>query len=438
MARVAIIPGGIRSKLITACELGARLEHAGFNTTIVAPPDAPVDESGIECVRSEFAIDTADVDGFKRCLAEIAPDLILIDIEAHAEIMVAVCAGHRVALINVFFNLWKHPGMPPVHVPITPGVGLAGTKPGIEWAWLRYRAWRWWMLRRSRRNGNDYLTRLEALAQRLAFPLSREVDYYQGLLPYIYRERPILNTNLMELDLPHEPHSNSRYVGPMTSVDRRRLAFSREEQAIANDIGRISTAAADSGRKLVYCAFGAYYMGDDMDFWRRVLAAASTRPDWCFVLGLGGRLEPAALGPLPDNVHAFRWAPQMLALQHADAAVIHGGMTSVYECIHHEVPMLSYPYAAIFDQFGTAARIRYHGIGVDGDRRRSTPAQIAAGIEQVLEDANMLDRVVAMRKHMDRYRSENRLVNEVSGMITQSGIAGSAAAGSELPAKARR
>ncbi len=420
-ARVAIGPGGIRSKLITTGELGSRLEHAGFRVTLVVPEKAAVDEAGTDCVRSGISLDesadAADVDGFVRSLEAIAPDLVLIDIEAHPEIMAAVQAGFRVALINVFFNVWKHSRVPPLHVPVTPGVGLSGTRPGIEWAWLRYRAWRWRALRRSRRDGDDHLARLETFAKRLGFPLEKEVDYFQGLLPFVYRRLPILNTNLLELDLPHAPKSNSRYVGPMASVDRSRFGFSREERAIADDISRIAEAAATAGRKRVYCSFGAYFMGDDTDFWQRIVSAASTRRDWEFVLGLGGRFEPNALGTLPDNVHAFRWAPQMVALQHADAAVIHGGMTSVYECIHFGVPMLTYPFADIFDQFGTAARVRYRGLGIAGDRRRDTPAKIVEHIDCLLGDGDIRDRVATMRDLMQRYRSENRLAAAVSDII---------------------
>ncbi|MFW2405412.1 MAG: nucleotide disphospho-sugar-binding domain-containing protein [Gammaproteobacteria bacterium] len=444
MARIVIIPGTIRSKLITQVELAARLERAGFDIIVVAPPGGSVDEAGIQYIRAgleldasprergrparktrvarrEAAVAATDVDGFTNRLRKLGPDLVLIDIESHAEIMAAVQAGLRVGLINVFFNLWKHPRVPPVHVPVTPGVGMSGTRPGIEWTWLRYRIWRWLELRRSRWDGNDELARLEALAERLDYSLAREVDYYQGLLPYIYRRLPILNTNLLELDLPHKPHPNIRYVGPMTSVERP--TFSTEEKSVAADIVRIAAESRDAGRKLLYCSFGAYFMGDDTAFLRRMIEAAATGGDWTVVLGLGRRHDPDDLGPLPEHVHAFGWAPQMVALERADAALIHGGMTTVYECLHFAVPMVTYPYD-IFDQNGTAARVRYHGVGISSDWRRDTPSQIAAHIDRTLGDAAIQRRVATMRKHMERYRSEASLENAVAEILADTGGVG--------------
>jgi len=445
MARIAIIPGTIRSKLITAMELGRRLRAADHSVTIVAPTAAVVDDADLEYVRSDLSlnsaptnkagrssrhsrieqcqahVEAADVAGFYHSLDGIAPDLVLIDIEAHAEIIATVQAGYRVALINVFFNLWKQPGTPPVHVPITPGVGLTGTRAGIELAWQRYRIWRWRELRRSRRNANDQLARLERFADRLGFVLAEHVDYYQGLLPFIYRRLPILNTNLLELDLPHEPNANSHYIGPMTSVDRRPFDVSREGLAVADEISRIADAASESGQKLVYCAFGAYFYGDDRDFWRRIIAAASMRSDWVFILGLGGRLEPGGLGSLPANVHAFKWAPQMVALRAADAALIHGGITTVYECLHFGVPMVTYPFAEIFDQYGTAARVRYHGVGAVGNRRQDTPARIVARIEHVLSDSRISERVATMRHHIGCYRSACKEVIAVADLTSKPG-----------------
>lgn len=456
MARIALLPGGIPSKLITEGELGARLQRAGFAVTMVLPADSAKNAAGLKCVQYALSLDAAaprdtvresrqrriercreaasaaDHDGFKNCLAAIRPDLVLIDIEAHAEIMAAVQAGFRVGLVNVFFNLWKHNNVPPVHVPITPGVGLAGTRAGIEWSWLRYRAWRWLELRRCRRNGDNQLTRLEAFAERLRFPLAREVDYYQGLLPYLYRRLPILNTNILELDLPHTPHENSHYVGPMINVDRGHFDFASEEQVIAEEITAIANSADKAGDKLVYCAFGAYFPGDDSPFLQRVVAAAAMRPDWRFVLGLGRRLKPADLGLLPQNVFAFHWAPQMHALQHADVAIVHGGMTTVYECIHFGVPMVTYPYTT-FDQVGTAARVRYHGVGVCGDRHRDTPAEIVSHVERALSDRGIRARVATMRDHIERYRAEDRLADAVSAFIAGADNADEARTAAPLP-----
>jgi len=443
VAEIAIIAGPIRSKLIISNELAARLRAAGHGVSLIAPPGDAVDAAGLDCLRSPLrlelppagasaakdrasrvarcaaAVDAARVDEFRDLLGGLAPDLVLVDIEEHAHVIAAVTGGLRVALLNIFFNLWKQPGVPPVHLPITPGVGLAGSRSGIELAWARYRLWRWRALRRARRHGAGYEAQLEAFAARLGFPLGREVDYFQGLLPFIYRHLPMVNTNLLEFDLPHAPRPDCYYVGPMTSSDRAGFAFAQSERHAAATIDRVAAEArqASPPRKVIYCAFGAYFWGDDHEFWQRVVRAVTPHPEWTVILGLGGRVDPATLGALPGHVHALAWAPQMHALSRADCAVVHGGMTSVYECLQHEVPILSYPYREIFDQAGTAARVRYHGLGLVGDRRRDTPEVIAARIGQVLANDARRPALAAMRRHIDRARDEAHAARAIAALL---------------------
>ena len=118
-------------------------------------------------------------------------------------------------------------------------------------------------------------------------------------------------------------------------------------------------------------------------------------------------------------MHAFEWAPQMHVLKYADCAVIHGGMTSVYECIHQGVPMVAYPFSDIFDQFGTANRVRYHGLGVVGDRKNDNANQISSHINHVLDDDTIFARVDGMRQHIKRYAQTERLVQTVDKIIAK-------------------
>ncbi|WP_345385353.1 macrolide family glycosyltransferase [Nonomuraea salmonea] len=75
-----------------------------------------------------------------------------------------------------------------------------------------------------------------------------------------------------------------------------------------------------------------------------------------------GRTDPAALGPLPPNVLARRFVPQLEVLDRAALFVTHGGMNSVNEALHAGVPMLVLPQGA--DQPLVARRVAELGAGL--------------------------------------------------------------------------
>ena len=108
-------------------------------------------------------------------------------------------------------------------------------------------------------------------------------------------------------------------------------------------------------------------------------------------------------------------------LSSADAAVIHGGMTTVYECIHHSVPMVVYPFTTIYDQLGTAARVAKYGLGIVGSRSDDNITTIRNRVEQILDDKAIHKRVVSMRRHLARYDQENTVAEVINQLISQRG-----------------
>ncbi|MEV4410787.1 macrolide family glycosyltransferase [Catellatospora sp. NPDC049609] len=75
-----------------------------------------------------------------------------------------------------------------------------------------------------------------------------------------------------------------------------------------------------------------------------------------------GHTDPAALGPLPDNVIALGSVPQLEVLSRAALFVTHGGVNSVNEALHAGVPMLVVPQGA--DQALVARRLAELDAGV--------------------------------------------------------------------------
>jgi zeaxanthin glucosyltransferase len=444
VAHLVLITSSIASIYNANIELARRLALAGHRVTYACPDNIRdlVEAQGLEFVqlpgpagghpvaardgggpvkilrwlarlptvsqRQQQAIAALGVSGFAQLARTLAPDLLLIDVELHQYTIAARAAGLPVALLSTWIALCKRPGLPPLHRYIVPGQGWSGRPPGIEWAWLRYRAWKRWhaLLQAVRSVGVSPYSVLKRFAAQVGFPFDAEVAPDQWLLPFPYRSLPVLSLNAFELDLPHVPAPGYFYVGPMVAAQRREPAGATvppDLEALLAD-----RATAPRARPLIYCAFGAFFQGDDSAFVKRVVQAVAERPDWDVVIGLGGRGEPARLGPLPGHVRAYGWVPQLRVLEQADCAVIHAGISTINECVHFGVPMLAYPFKRTTDQMGNAARITYHDLGIVGDRDADSAQQIRQRIERVLRARSFTAAVGRMRDHARRYEREAR------------------------------
>ncbi|NNF62611.1 MAG: glycosyltransferase family 1 protein, partial [Acidimicrobiia bacterium] len=413
VARIVIVTSQTAGRVQVAVELARRLADAGHATTIASTFDIAgqvaalgatyvhlgakvVDdvaalasgsrltglvrrlmELGSVHERREALIDSMGLDGVAQQVAELEPELVLIDVELPAVVMAVAGAGHSVAVWTTMQSVWKRPGLPPLGSPTLPGVGFGGSRVGLEVEWLVFLAKK--RLRAMRhlvtRTGLDQMSQMREIARRSAFPLEG-TSRNHWLLPFVFLDLPMLSFSARALEFPHDPSPSMRYVGPV---------LNREREVVRGGSDRLAAIytrnASDPDRRLVYCAFGAWHKGDDRSFIHRVVDVGRRRRDWDIVIGLGSRIDQAEFDDVPDNVHLFAWAPQLEVLEHADAAIHHAGISSVNECIVSGVPMVLYPFDFL-DQPGNAARVAFHGLGLVGTRD-DTSLEIEKRLETV-------------------------------------------------------
>lgn len=114
------------------------------------------------------------------------------------------------------------------------------------------------------------------------------------------------------------------------------------------------------GRPVVLVALGSFGYENQAAFYRDALAALADLP-WHVVMSLGGLVTPDDLGPLPPNVEAAPWVPQLSVLEHASAFVSHAGMGSTMEALSFGVPPVVVPRTG--EQDLVAARVTELGLG---------------------------------------------------------------------------
>jgi UDP:flavonoid glycosyltransferase YjiC (YdhE family) len=177
------------------------------------------------------------------------------------------------------------------------------------------------------------------------------------------------------------------YLGPCIDFDRREPDF--------------DWALLTPGRKLVYCALGTSgntYPGA-MAFLGRVVEALRGLDGWDVVLAAGDFYPEVAERIGRASVPHFavvRDAPQLALLKRTDLMLTHGGLGSIKECIYFGVPMVVFPGSS--DQIGNAARVAHHQLGVVGDLRRSSAADIRSLVTQVTSSAAIRANVARMQQ----------------------------------------
>ena len=336
---------------------------------------------------------------FVNALAALSPDLVVVDYELHAQIIQAVSRGYPVMLIEYECSPLQTGRVPMPSSPHVPG-------PGGCTAWRSRASWLGGLLLRRARitasrlyyGGADWWSTIRAVAAREGFDLSGRASrrHWQYLA---YPEIPTLYLGPAALDFPNTDPNPGFRVGPVAGMDRAENLDDPAYQQVLGMLERRNSAA------VVYCAMGSIL--SNPGYFRRVIAAVAARPEWSLILAAGRRMDPAALGSIPDNVHVLGHAPQLDVLRRADAMLTHAGPASIYEAVLSGVPLICYSGGAK-EEHGNAARVAYHGLGLQGDLRKSSASRIEADIAEVLGHPRYRSSVLRMRERFLRQQESAR------------------------------
>jgi zeaxanthin glucosyltransferase len=175
------------------------------------------------------------------------------------------------------------------------------------------------------------------------------------------------------------------YNSPSELADDARRAFLPPHRFLgsARRVERVDDEIegwlGDAGT-FVYVSFGSF-LSVRGDVLRRVVDALRARGLRAAIAT--GSTDAAELGDVPSDWLVRRYLPQVRLLDHAAAAVTHGGNNSVTEAIGAGVPLVVLPFST--DQFAGAASIERAGFGVALDPNAASVDDLAAALERVLD-----------------------------------------------------
>jgi UDP:flavonoid glycosyltransferase YjiC (YdhE family) len=173
-----------------------------------------------------------------------------------------------------------------------------------------------------------------------------------------------------------------------------------------------------NGVPAVYFTLGTVFNMESGDLFQRVLAGLAGLPVEV-ITTVGQDINPAELGPWPDNVQLHRFIPQNDLLPHVDLVVSHAGSGSVLGALAFGRPMLLIPMGA--DQPLNAGRCAALGVAQVLDPVAATPEMVRQAVITILATptyhrvaAALAAEIAAMPDPAEAVRLLERLVGAIA------------------------
>lgn len=135
----------------------------------------------------------------------------------------------------------------------------------------------------------------------------------------------------------------------------------------------------EKGKKIITMSVGTLLREEDPsvhEWFRELVKAFANDPEYELILA-GGKL-----GDLPSNVHSYERIPQLAALKQTHVFIHHGGMNSINEGLHFNVPMIAIPHSK--DQFINAERLKETGKGIVLERNNVKAHILRSCVERII------------------------------------------------------
>ena len=123
-----------------------------------------------------------------------------------------------------------------------------------------------------------------------------------------------------------------------------------------------------------------------------------------------GRVNPQALGKIPDNIYAYSFVPQIEVLSKADVFLTHCGMNSINEAMTLGVPMVAMPF--INDQISNGKRVVELGIGKKVRSFPSSGRELYATCLSVIKDEKIKKRCQELQMELKKEENFEKIIVE--------------------------
>jgi len=180
-------------------------------------------------------------------------------------------------------------------------------------------------------------------------------------------------------------------------------------------------SAVCEGRKIIYISLGSqtsWFPQKAAICFDKVIEMANTREckELFFIIVTGSGYVDR-VQRVHQNCLLLEWAPQIELLEKSAAAIVHGGLGSVKECIYCGVPMMLYPL--LNDGPGNARRVESNKLGIVMDFEKCSLSELVQGVRTLLYDTEIRTNMLRFKEIFHTYEVENRSARAIDHLLTQ-------------------
>jgi UDP:flavonoid glycosyltransferase YjiC (YdhE family) len=244
---------------------------------------------------------------------------------------------------------------------------------------------------------------LKALARDCGYPPAK-IDFRVETWPRLLLPELVFFPEQLDFPRKRKPEG-AIFIEASVDVERRDAEFPWER--LVND------------KPLVYCTLGTVVPfkapSRCAQFFQTFMDAMAQRPALQAVVTISNYLKADEFN-CPDNVIIAAEAPQVEILKRASLMISHGGVTGLKESAFMGVPMLLIPIH--YDEFGNAARVVYHGLGLRLQLEKVSAFNLGRLIDTVLQDSSYSARAKLMSKKLVKLEHDSPGVAVIEDMLS--------------------
>ena len=166
-------------------------------------------------------------------------------------------------------------------------------------------------------------------------------------------------------------------------------------------------------RQLVFVTLGTVVF-ERVDVIRAVVDGLADL-DLDVLVALGPEGDLAALGALPERVHAELFVPQDRLMPHVDFIVHHCGSGTMLGGLLHGIPQLAVPQGA--DQFLNTEMLARAGAGIGLMPNEITPESVRSGVTRLMQEPSFKQAAQGIREEIRSMPSPEEVAAQLSQLL---------------------
>lgn len=162
---------------------------------------------------------------------------------------------------------------------------------------------------------------------------------------------------------------------------------------------------------IVYISLGSIL--SDKSFYKKCLKAFGGKE--VSVILNTGKVRPESLGPIPENIYAYSFVPQIEVLSKADVFLTHCGMNSINEAFCFGVPMVAMPF--MNDQITNAEQLVHTGAAKRIHSFLQNTKEIYEVTMETANSAEMKEKAMQMKAAIDNQITWESIIQRMEELV---------------------